>query len=30
MGISQGAAKTILWDGAGLGIAHYPDWQEAN
>lgn len=28
MGISQGAAKTILWDGAGLGIAHYPDWQE--
>lgn len=27
IGITQGAAKTILWEGDGLGIAHYPDWQ---
>lgn len=25
---SESLAKTILWDGDGLGIKHYPDWQE--
>lgn len=24
---TQSTAKTILWEGDGLGIAHYPDWQ---
>lgn len=27
IGESQPTAKTILWEGDGLGIAHYPDWQ---
>ena len=25
---TQSSAKTILFDGEGLGIQHYPDWQE--
>lgn len=25
---NEALAKTILWDGNGLGIKHYPDWQE--
>lgn len=25
---TESLAKTILWDGDGLGIKHYPDWQE--
>jgi len=25
---TQSSAKTILFDGEGLGIKHYPDWQE--
>lgn len=25
---NESLAKTILWDGDGLGIKHYPDWQE--
>lgn len=25
---TQSSAKTILFDGEGLGLKHYPDWQE--
>lgn len=28
IGTSEAAAKTILFNGDGLGIKHYPDWQE--
>ena len=28
VGYTQSNAKTILFDGEGLGIKHYPDWQE--
>lgn len=27
IGQTQSAAKAILWEHEGLGIAHYPDWQ---
>ena len=27
IGKTQPTARTILWEGDGLGIAHYPDWQ---
>lgn len=28
IGQTQSTSKAILWDGDGLGLQHYPDWQE--